>query len=156
RTGTDIDFNFTGGDTIFDRIFNEIASDTVQVGTGVAVCSGKIFFTELIADLANVDNLTTECDYTEVDIFDDFDNNNGSDELRSSYTATLQVRYVNSEADAVKLVVANVLNGDDEEIFRFDRNNVFINNNNTLLLTNSSGRIRVGTTGGRVFGEFRD
>ena len=155
RNGNDITF---GGGTVFEQVLGNVAISILEPVAGVAVCAGRIYLTEQIAKWLNIDNFEAECTTEDLDLFDNVGNGGFDDaNVNSSYAARIRVRYQNGRAEAVELVVNdNLDNGNDStEIFYYDRSNIFVNRENTLLLQNSSGSLRFGTTGGRLIGDFK-
>ncbi len=147
----EVDLSFGSG--VFGQVFGEVVVAVTEPASDILVCGTKVFLTEAIAKIFNVDDVDVECSSDEVDIF----TNSNYEDLRSSYDAHLYVRYDDGEADRIELAVhSDVDSGDDREVFYYESSNVFTNSEDTLYLTNSSSRVRLVTKGGRVIGEFRD
>ncbi len=153
RAGNDITFN---GDNVFNNILQEVAFAILEPAAGVAVCAGRIYLTEAIAELAGIDNVDIECTTEDLNLFDGVGSGGGFDQnIADNYPARLRIQYVNGRAEAVELTIdSNINGGDDQEVFRYDRPNVYVNDENSLLIQNDNGRIRFGTTNGRLIGEF--
>jgi hypothetical protein len=151
--------NISFGGGVFDQVLGEVLNPAANV----AVCAGQVFFTQAVAEFfanafgaGNNFDATSECTVSEIDFFGTGTVDNSFD-LRDRYPARVRVQYQNGRAAFVELSIASDLaNSPDQEIFRFDEGNVFINDSNTLLIQNANGRVRFGTTNGRVIGEFRD
>ncbi len=142
------------GDNIFDVFLQEAILEPVG---GLLVCGTKVFLTEAIAELAGIDNIDIECTQEDINLFDNGNTVSGDELDDSSPSARIRVTFENGEARRIDLLVQDAVRGEDDvESFYRERTDVFVNTEDTLLLQNADGRIRFGTTNGRLIGEFND
>ncbi len=146
-SGNDIGF---GGNDVFNSVLGQI----LEPAAGVLVCGTQAFLTEAVANLFGIEDVDIECTTEDLDVFGTV---NDYEDIRSEYNARIRVRYEDGRADAIEMTIdSNIDGGDDQEIFYYERSNRFVNREDTLLLQNANGRVRLGTTGGRLIGEFRN
>ncbi len=148
-------FQNTG--SVFQRILGEVAYDVLEPAVGTIVCGSRIFLTKEIAKIFGVKDLDINCRTSDSEVFTDIIGGSNTDyQLSSSYPAQLRVRYVNGRAEQVDIAVNTQLEGRaDIEYFYYNQANIYLNQEQSLLLQNSDGRIRFGTSAGRVIGEFQ-